>query len=518
MEKLRPAAMDQTKRAICLPETRKDVIKMIMEWCSDDSESHESAMWLYGMAGAGKSTLSNTIAGMMDGADGLKLLGAFFFFDRSIPEANASTVIRTIAYQLAEFDPIIGSKIAAAIKENPNIASKPLPVQFTKLLSNSALGDVPWLRGPVLIVIDALDESGSAAEREDLMRVLSEGVSNLPPFLRLLIVSRRERDILQRFEESKMRREELRIDTKKGRDDITAFIQSRLHEIREANVRFIPQSLKDWPNDSEVDSLAGLAGGHFIWAATACRLIAASRDPKKRMQELLKHQPVDSSVNPFASLHELYKTALRSGDDWADPSFCTDFRSILGVIVCAQVPLSCIAIDSVLASRLPLHEPPLPSLQTLSRFGSVIDWSETGPIRILHASFYDYLATHDRGEPWAIDVEQCKVQLAYGCIALLDQQLRKNMCNLVLSLPVQDDQSLSEGITYASKFWIEHVCSITNAPGDLADTILGFLQSHLLHWIEALVILKARGAAVGSLSRLLVWAQVCPFCTDLDKH
>ncbi|KZP25176.1 hypothetical protein FIBSPDRAFT_1041650 [Athelia psychrophila] len=515
LDKLRPAAMDKSKRDVCLPKTRQDVIEMIMDWYSDGSEGRESALWLYGLAGAGKSTLSNTIARMMGRADGVNLLGAFFFFDRNVTEANASTVIRTIAYQLAQFDPTIGAKIEQTIKAFPDIASEPLTVQFSKLLSNTALGDVPWSRGPVLVIIDALDESGSEAGRQDLMRTLSEGVSQLPSFLRLLIVSRRERDILEQFKHSPIRREELRIDTKTGQEDIDAFIRSRLREIREANIDYMGEALKDWPDEGEIHTLGGLASGHFIWAATACRMIAVSGDPRKAMSALLEHQPADSSANSFASLHKLYKTALGPSEVWADPSFCTNFRSILGVIVCAQVPLSCMTIDSVLASRLQPAERRLPSLQTVSRFGSVIDWSTTGPIRILHASFHDYLTAHGQGEPWEIDVEQCQVQLAYGCIALLEE-LRENMCNLVLPLPVPENPSLSEGISYASKFWVEHVCSITNVPDGLAEVIYHFLQEHLLHWMEALGIMKAHGVAIHSLSRLLQWTQ--KHCAQSDLY
>ncbi|KAF7980717.1 hypothetical protein HWV62_37189 [Athelia sp. TMB] len=503
VEKLRPAVMDQTQRGICLPDTRQDVIKSILDWYSDDSEGHESAMWLYGLAGAGKSTLSTTIARMMNRIDGINLLGAFFFFDRNHPEVNASTVIRTIAYQLAEFDAIIGARIAEIIEAIPDIASQPLSVQFSKLLSVAALGNVRWSRGPILVVIDALDEAGIEDERKDLMRALSQGVSQLPAFLRILIVSRRERDILDQFKNSTMRHVELKVDTSSVREDIATFIRSRLGEIREANIDYIPDQLKSWPGDSEVDSLVDCASGHFIWAATACRLIGASSDPKEAMSELIEHQSTDSSsADAFSSLHQLYKTALQSTNKWAEPSFCSDFRRILGVIVCAQVPLSCIAIDSVLASAT--HR--LPSLQTLSRFGSVIDWSNTGPIRILHASFYDYLTSHDRSEPWAIDVEQCKTQLAYGCIAILERELHENMCNLVLPVPVEN-QTLSEDIAYASKFWAEHVCSITSPSTDLADAIYQLLHKHLLHWMETLAIMKANDIALRSLSMLFRWTQ-----------
>ncbi|KAF7970202.1 hypothetical protein HWV62_24790 [Athelia sp. TMB] len=503
VQKLRPALMDQTQRDICLPNTRQDVIKSILDWYSDDSEGHESAMWLYGLAGAGKSTLSTTIARMMNRIDGINLLGAFFFFDRNHPEVNASTVIRTIAYQLAEFDAIIGARIAEIIEAIPDIASQPLSVQFSKLLSDAALGNVRWSGGPILIVIDALDEAGTEDERKDLMRALSQGVSQLPAFLRILIVSRRERDILEEFKNSTMRHAELKVNTSSGREDIAAFIRSRLSEIREANIDYIPNQLKSWPEDSEVDSLVACASGHFIWAATACRLIGASSDPKETMSELVENQSTDSSsADAFSSLHQLYKTALQSTNKWAEPSFCSDFRRILGVIVCAQVPLSCIAIDSVLAS--PAHR--LPSLQTLSRFGSVIDWSNTGPIRILHASFYDYLTSHDRSEPWAIDVEQCKTQLTYGCVAILERELHENMCSLVLPVPIEN-QTLSEGVSYASRFWAEHVCSITSPSADLADAIYQLLHKHLLHWMETLAIMKAYDIVLRSLSMLFRWTQ-----------
>ena len=512
--------MDQSQRGICYPDTRQDVIKSILHWYSDDSEGHESAMWLYGLAGAGKSTLSTTIARMMDRVNGVNLLGAFFFFDRNRPEANASTVIRTIAYQLAEFDAIIGARIAEIVEAFPDISNQPLGVQFSKLLSNAALGNLQWNRGPVLIVIDALDESGTEAERKDLMQALSEGISQLPPFLRLLIVGRRERDILAQFKNSMIRREELQVNTSTGRDDIARFIRSRLSEIRDANIEYIPDELKTWPEDGEIDSLVASASGHFIWAATACRIIGASRDPKKKMRELIEHRSTDPHpANEFSSLHQLYKTALKVTDDWADPSFCLDFRSILGVIVCAQVPLSCIAIDSVLASSTTSTTSTtsstsptsptarLPSLQTVSRFGSVIDWSKTGPIRILHASFYDYLTIHDRNEPWAIDIEQCRTQLAYGCIAILERGLRENMCDLVLPVPVEN-QSLPEDIVYASKFWVEHVCSITDPSRDFADVIYCLLQKKLLNWMEALAIMKAYDVVLRSLSGLLSWTQV----------
>jgi ABC-type lipoprotein export system ATPase subunit len=100
--------MPEHNRKACLSNTRQDVIKVITSWIADESSDHKSVLWLYGLAGSGKSTLSTTIAWMMQD---LHRLGAFFFFDRDIPERNAATLIRTLAHQLAQFDAHIGEHI-----------------------------------------------------------------------------------------------------------------------------------------------------------------------------------------------------------------------------------------------------------------------------------------------------------------------------------------------------------------------------------------------------------------------
>ena len=101
--------MQEYNRTTCLDNTRLDVIKFIIDWIADESDDRKRVLWLNGLAGSGKSTLSTTIALTMRD---LHLLGAFFFFDRDIPERNAPTLIRTLAYQLALFDVSIGAEVS----------------------------------------------------------------------------------------------------------------------------------------------------------------------------------------------------------------------------------------------------------------------------------------------------------------------------------------------------------------------------------------------------------------------
>ncbi|KAF8712430.1 hypothetical protein AX14_013105 [Amanita brunnescens Koide BX004] len=491
---LKPEAMDEYNRTPCLNNTRCNVINDVMEWIADDSNAGKKVLWVYGLAGTGKSTLSTTIAQIMRG---LHRLGAFIFFNRDIPQRNFATLIRTLAYQLAMLDARFGDAISRVVANNANIAGMPLAFQFEKLLSANALKAVEWSGGPIVLIIDALDECGSEADRKILMQVLSKGFSDLPSFIRIMIVSRQEQDIQRALEShSHVRQYPLDIDSVTIKD-VTEFIRYRLEEIR----------IKDgylgdhWPGDAEVSSLADHAGGLFIWASTAC-LYIESHVPNRRLSELVIKQPGDNSSRSFAQLDSLYKTGLQSLSDlWNDGSLCSDCCNILGAILCARVPLSCSVIDTLLA--LPQD---MPSWKSLSRLRCVLQGSKTEPIRILHPSFYDYLSDPARcgDQPWSINVEHHNKELALRCIELLDKELRENICDMTLPY-LSRKNTLPEAISYACKFWIEHICLVSDVTDDIVNQMDGFLVKHLLHWMEALAILNSHDHTIRSIDNLTKW-------------
>jgi hypothetical protein len=339
---LKPADMEEYNRTTCLQNTRLNVLKDVMEWIADDSVNRKKVLWIYGLAGMGKSTISTTIAQIMRE---LRRLGAFFFFNRDIPQRNFATLIRTLAYQLAMFDASFGAAISRVVAINENIAGMPLDFQFANLLSADALESVEWSGGPIILVIDGLDECGSEADRKVLMQALSKGLSSLPSFLRIVVVSRQESDIQRTLgSHPDVRPYPLNIESAMNKEDVSKFVQHRLEEIR----------VKDeylgahWPGDDKVNALADGAGGLFIWASTAC-LYIESYDPDQRLSELIDKQPENNSSGPFAQLDSLYKTGLQSSGSWDDTSFRLDCCNILGAILCARIP--CHILLSTLSSR-----------------------------------------------------------------------------------------------------------------------------------------------------------------------
>ena len=488
--------MNEYDRKGCLPTTRLDVIKSIIDWVTDESTERKSVLWLYGLAGSGKSTLSTTIAWMMRD---LQRQGAFFFFDRDVPARNATTLIRTLAYQLALLDARFGDAISRIVESIPRIAEMPLEFQIANLLSMKAMESVVWSGGPIVLVIDALDECGNNKHRKELLQALSKGFHKLPAFIRIMVISRQESDIQHALgSHSAVYRYPLGIDSMVNTDDVSRFLQHRLEEIRMQDGYLAAH----WPGDDAIDALANAAGGLFIWASTAC-LYIESYDPDRRLSELINKQSESNSSGPFSQLDSLYKTGLQSAGLWHDFSFRSDCCSILGVILCARIPLSYSVIDALLA--LPQHRP---SRKSISRLRCVLRISETEGVRTLHPSFHDYLSERCSAEPWSIDLELHHKKLSLHSIKLLASELRENICDVTLP-DLTQKKPLPEAISYACKFWIEHTCLISDTTDDIVDAIYNFLIKHLLHWMEALALLKCHDHTIRSIQNLTEWLQVC---------
>ena len=305
LSKLKPMGMNEYKRDACLPQTRLDVVEFILERIADGSNDGQRVLWLYGLAGSGKSTISTTIARMMHE---LRCLDTFFFFDHSIPERNAATLITTMAYQLANFNTRIGAKLSQIVEDNSNITEMPFDIQFANLLSVNALQSVEWSGGLIVLVIDALDECGSETERKKLLQALTKGFRDLPPFIRVILTSRQESDIQHALmSHPAVYPYHLSIDSAASRDDISKFLWHCLNEIRTTNEYAHLGS--NWPGDDKINALAKRAAGLFVWASTAC-LYIDSRTPDRCLHEVITQHSVDAPPQLFASLDELYKVVL----------------------------------------------------------------------------------------------------------------------------------------------------------------------------------------------------------------
>ncbi|KAG1807568.1 hypothetical protein EV424DRAFT_230934 [Suillus variegatus] len=193
------AGLDTRKR--CLPGTRMDILSDIMGWINDSRDDVPCVLWLSGPAGTGKSAIAHTIASSFIGVGGL---GSCYCFDRNTDDRHKK-VFSTIARDLADRHPEMRRALAYAV-QNANALKTTADVvqQWQKLLIEplGKLSESPV--GPVVIIIDALDESGKAAEtRSDLLRILAgklrdptiTHITKLPKNFRIIVTSRPLHDI-----------------------------------------------------------------------------------------------------------------------------------------------------------------------------------------------------------------------------------------------------------------------------------------------------------------------------------
>ena len=177
-----------------------------------------------------------------------------------------TSVIRTIARDLANWDPTFRRALASVLHAQGNLAGS---VDITKQWEGLILEPLKKvaLVGPVLVVIDAFDECSApdAPLRWTLLTLLAERSTKLPTNFRILITSRPEAPIETVFAE--VYRHLIMDDTALAEtgNDIR-----RYYEYELANV---PRALPYLPD------LLTAAEGLFQWAFVACTMIVEGENP-----------------------------------------------------------------------------------------------------------------------------------------------------------------------------------------------------------------------------------------------
>jgi Cdc6-like AAA superfamily ATPase len=177
----------------CLPGTRTDLLRQITEWTT--SQQGKCIFWLNGKAGTGKSTVCRTVAKSLRDAS---LLGASFFFKRGEGDrGNATKFFPTIVQQLMVRVSELKPGVWKALSDEPDLASKSLKKQFSRLLLQPLLNlESAKEQAPtVVIVIDALDECESDKDIRVILQLLPQLQMVTAVRVRVFLTSRDETPI-----------------------------------------------------------------------------------------------------------------------------------------------------------------------------------------------------------------------------------------------------------------------------------------------------------------------------------
>ncbi|KAF9073591.1 WD40-repeat-containing domain protein [Rhodocollybia butyracea] len=524
LNSLKMVDMNASLRPECLPGTRQEIRALIMNWLTTppDGNNPGNILWLSGVAGAGKSTIATSVSQYFRE---LGRLGAFLFFNKADKSrSDPANVIRTIAFYLARSNVHIASAIYDAIRNDPASIDSPIQTQFQKLLLDPLTASQSHIHGPIIIVLDALDECGNAESRWSLVSLISDDFPKLPPAVRFFITSRPDSDIASKFEiQPKIVKFLLDVTMESSFTDIRIYLDNQMAEIRKRhNYRNLSPT---WPEESYMKALTERSSGLFIWASTATKYLLQSYKPNDALKSILD--------KGLTTLDDLYAEALEVAGPWNDPAFIREAQAALSTVVLGKVPMSDTTIDAILGL-----DPESSSSQIFSELGCVLQWAPGQHVKILHASFSDYLTDHGRsgGKPWFIDPSILEPHIARGCLQVLKKGLQFNICGFkdshIYTTQVPDLSNriadcISPHLLYASLFWANHLVGTGSDTPYLPDGLLTDLQdlmdNKFLFWLEILCIKQKTGIAKDALEAVAKLAKNChkeklvDFATDAVK-
>jgi hypothetical protein len=160
--------------------------------------SDTPCLWLYGIAGSGKTILTSSIIDyFMSGPASDESILAYFYCDASDSESQRLvTVLGALLCQICTQLAKIPDCIETAFHEATSMSGQQLKPAVEQLQSMIVVA-LSYCRNPI-IVVDGLDE---AFEREDLCELLVSLAGQKSSLVRLLVTSRPEPDIRRHFED-----------------------------------------------------------------------------------------------------------------------------------------------------------------------------------------------------------------------------------------------------------------------------------------------------------------------------
>ncbi|TEB28936.1 hypothetical protein FA13DRAFT_681566 [Coprinellus micaceus] len=366
----------------CLPGTRNSLRSKILSW-AQDPQSDQVILWLCGSVGSGKSAVAQAVAEELDRRR--RLAASFFFFRGSGERSRFTRFPITLANQIASAMPEAAKYVWEALAKLSGWSVRKQMEELVYGPIQRAFADSPK-EGPVIIVIDGLDECEDRDEVEEFIDHLLEYFDERSPLnFRLIISSRIEEHIQSRLETQAVQIENL-ANHLLG-DDILTFLTVTFS--RAARQSRVIRAYGKWPTDMELKTLLEHISGSFIFASTLLKYILGPSDsdgltPMERL-------PLALDMNP--GLDGLYTDTLKR--------CCTfpHFTDIISAIGLAFDPMSIATLSWFLGI------PSFRVLNVLVNLQAIIhvpgDDHHT-PITLFHSSLRDFLVTESRSGPFFI--------------------------------------------------------------------------------------------------------------------
>ncbi|KAF4963014.1 hypothetical protein FSARC_8924 [Fusarium sarcochroum] len=413
-------------------------------------------LWLYGLAGCGKTILSTTIL------DHLLSLGTHttmaFFFDFNDPKKQTlESLLCSLVFQLYHTGEEAGRRLDDLFASHDNGLRQP----DTTTLSDYIVSAIQ-ATGDYVVVIDALDECTTRRELVHWIECLASKE------IQFIVTGRPEADFKSTLPRLFDKRNCILLD----KAAVDADIRSYVRETLEQKPDFVEKKLS-WSLLNEVfDKVGNEADGMFRWAACQLENLARCLSPKD------------------------IKTTLRSLPRDLDGTYCRILQSIPLEYKCAAIrllqfliytkrPLKVSEAIKVIATQIE-QEPQgfdingrpsqqhdvlrycpglITILQVRTSAGGVNE-----VLRFTHFSVKEYLLKQDR-----FDLESASIAITKTCLTYL-HDIKCQLKEIEFLFPLSQ---------YAAQYWTEYAVPAETSE-DVIQSIVAFLgnETTLNRWIQ----------------------------------
>ncbi|KAJ5689905.1 hypothetical protein N7462_004297 [Penicillium macrosclerotiorum] len=488
---------------------RDNLLRDCYSWILSDSKfkawqeaDQDQLLWIRGDPGKGKTMLMiglvHEITAHLQSRPGQGILTYFFCQSNLVTLNNAICILRGLIWMIVGQDQSLMrhvlveyDKFGERLFEGPN-AFFALRSIFVNILQDPALA-------MVYVLVDAIDECSTGLDK--FLNLVVQGTSGLPSRVKWILTSRHRPDIAQMLGQTAVQH---RIDLEENQNPIaeavTTFIEYKMNLLSQD--RFYDLDLRNHVGQI----LREKAGNTFLWVALVCHELASAEswEAEAIVEELpsglepLYDHMLSQIKNLRKSQYEVCEGILRSM-----------------ALVFRPVNLKELQAITFLPPRLASNINGMRS--TIELCGSFLTTQE-GEISFIHQSAKDYLVTGSGQLIFDGDQAEEHAKIVTQSIQTMSNILKRDLLDLkhpgylISHLPANETLA---GMSYAVCFWGHHLLEYIGGSGnpknhqDLLLVVHSFLQSHLLHWIEALSLLGKISDGLSIITQLKSCIKAC---------
>ncbi|KAL6895276.1 WD40 repeat-like protein [Trichoderma longibrachiatum] len=461
-------------------------------WLRDDNKR---LLWLKGDPGKGKTML---LCGLVDTIPQVIAQSnnaiSFFFCQATMPTLNNHlAVLRGLIWLLAEQQPSLIShirekydSIGKDVFEGAN-AWYSLSTIFCNMVHDKKLTRI-------YIIIDALDECVTGLP--ELLRLLQEVLS-----LQKVkwILSSRNWPEIQTILEDVPDAEGVNLSLEVNADLVANAVDAYISE-KASKVRFLQRNAQ-W-REEVCSVVRERANGTFLWVAIVFQQLQRMKIPHDSLSSLMER--LEGLPKGLTELYDRMLQQIQDLDSTEDSKSCW---TVLGICVLAYQPLHLQELATLAGFSCGLMEPS--ELRTLiGTCGSFLTVKDE-IVYFVHQSSKDYLTTNERAQSTLFPNGEDPVhyRMVMRSLETMELQLCQNVYKLKSHAILIDDIAKQEpdpllALRYPCFHWLHHLCD-SMVSFDLCDSkVLEFLRKHILHWLEAMSLMRNASQAMSDVIQL----------------